>query len=124
MLICTGQLQKMGILAGSSQAKTPVAAKRKSGTLDLSAIAPLKGSSTAKNFTGYRDANAAKNSVLRKLNSKRKDNDSDMDDDDDDGDQAVSPKQSIEDSDVKDDSTNKMLSPEDALRQEKLAEGV
>lgn len=113
----------MGILASAPEVKTSTSAKRKSGTLDLSTLAPLKSASTIKNFAGYRDANAAKNSVLRKLNKKRKDDDSDMDEDDDDDDST--PKESIENPDEdKDLSGATMLSPEDALRQQSLAEGV
>jgi len=123
MLTLIGQLQKMGILASAPEVKTSTSAKRKSGTLDLSTLAPLKSASTIKNFAGYRDANAAKNSVLRKLNKKRKDDDSDMDEDDDDDDST--PKESIENPDEdKDLSGATMLSPEDALRQQSLAEGV
>jgi hypothetical protein len=120
-----GQLQKMGILAGTSQPKTVVTVKRKSGTLDLSTIQPLKGSSTVKNFTGYRDAHAAKHSVLRKLTGKRKDDslDSDMDDDDD-QDTAIGPNMAVDDVDTEREDEGRLLSPEDAARQERLAEGV
>jgi hypothetical protein len=113
----------MGMLP-APKTTTPVSSKRKSGTVDFSKLQPLKSASTVKNFAGYRDANAEKHSVLRKLVKKRKDDD-DMDSDGD-GDDLIegSSKRDVEPSDDKDVDVNKLLSPEDAERQKDLAEGV
>jgi hypothetical protein len=117
----------MGILQSSSTAKTPTASKRKSG-IDFSKLQPLKSSSTVKNFTGYRDANAAKNSVLRKLEKKGKPNgeeDDEMDSEGDDDDVDYERKMPQDDEAAEAAEANgKLLSPEDAARQENLAEGV
>jgi hypothetical protein len=114
----------MGILSSPTEAPpTPASTKRKSGTLDFSNLQPLKSTSTAKNFAGYRDQNASKNSVLRRLGNKRKEDDemdSDADDNDDEEDKAAA----VEEDDEKEPNGNDMLSPEDAVRQETLAEGV
>jgi hypothetical protein len=112
----------MGIIP-SPKAATPVASKRKSGTVDFSKLQPLKSASTVKNFAGYRDANLEKHSVLRKLDTKRKDDDDDMDSEGEEVD--AEPKKSIEHDEDKDEvNANKLLSPEDAERQKELAEGV
>jgi hypothetical protein len=113
----------MGILP-TPKSVTPVSTKRKSGTVDFSKIQPLKSGSTVKNFAGYRDANAEKHSILRKLEKKRKeDDDDDMDSEGEGADSKL--KQSVEQDDDKDDvDANKLLSPEDAARQKELSEGV
>ena len=114
----------MGILSSPpEQPLTPASTKRKSGTLDFSKLQPLKSTSTAKNFAGYRDQNASKNSVLRRLGKKRKDDD-EMDSDADDNDDEEDTKPSGTEDDEKEPNGNDMLSPEDAVRQETLAEGV
>ncbi|KAF2664002.1 hypothetical protein BT63DRAFT_461119 [Microthyrium microscopicum] len=119
------QLHKMGILGGSTTApKTPIEIKRKSGNVDFSKLQPLKAK--PQNYEGYRDANAAKHSVFRGLDKKRKDDD--MDSDEDEIDEAVSPKGTVKlepDEEDKDDASGVgLLSPEDAARQRDLAEGV
>jgi hypothetical protein len=113
----------MGMLP-APKTTTPVSTKRKSGTVDFSKLQPLKSASTVKNFAGYRDQNAEKHSVLRKLVKKRKDDD-DMEDSDGEADDLINPsKQDVEPSDDKDVDVNKLLSPEDAERQKDLTEGV
>jgi hypothetical protein len=115
----------MSILPGGQKEKTPVASKRKSSKVDFGTLQPLKSSSTVKNFAGYRDSNAAKNSVLRKLDSKRKDSDvdSDMDDEQDD-ERTVQTTVEDADDDKDESESKKFLSPEDAERGQSLAEGV
>ena len=110
----------MGILTNPSQQKTPASAKRKSASLDFSNLQPLKSSSTVKNFAGYRDANIAKHSVMRKLEKKKKgdDLDSDMDDDDDAEDEPAVKATAGDLEDDKEIDAKKLLSPEDAARQE------
>ena len=115
----------MGILPTPKSA-TPVSTKRKSGTVDFSKIQPLKSGSTVKNFAGYRDVNAEKHSILRKLEKKQKGDDDDDMDSEGEGEGVDSKlKQSVEQDDDKDDvDANKLLSPEDAARQKELSEGV
>ncbi|KAF2178818.1 hypothetical protein K469DRAFT_325011 [Zopfia rhizophila CBS 207.26] len=107
------QLRKMGILAPEkAQQKSPVSLRRKSTGLDLSGLKPLNASTGTKNFAGYRDPSA------QSPKSKRKDADA-MDSDADDEDEIK-----VEDVDDDKDDGKGMLSPEDALRQGELAEGV
>lgn len=112
----------MGILSGPPETKTPTSSKRKSG-LDFSNLQPLKSSSTAKNFAGYRDVNASKKSFLRRLGKEPK-GDDEMDSDVDDDVDAEDKIPSEAGGDDEEPNGNAMLSPEDALRQERLAEGV
>jgi hypothetical protein len=111
----------MGILTSSEQPKTPITKKRGSG-IDFSNLKPLKSSSTAKNFAGYRDAEASKNSVLNRLAKRTKDED-DMDSDvEEDGEELPLKKPELEEEE--DPKDNNFLSPEDVNRSDRLAEGV
>lgn len=111
----TGQLRKMGILPPEKAQASPAASRRKSTGLNFSSLKPLNASTGTKNFVGYRDASATS------PKSKRKDADA-MDSDADDEDEI---KIKIEEADDDKEVNDKgMLSPEDALRQGELAEGV
>jgi len=104
-------LRKMGILNTKEPPKiTSPAAKRKSGTLDFGSLKPLNAAAGTKNFGGYRETSPK--SKLKKADAM----DSDADDEDD-----VKVEDMEDDKDVGD---NGMLSPEDALKQGELAEGV
>ncbi|PVI06093.1 hypothetical protein DM02DRAFT_515370 [Periconia macrospinosa] len=108
------QLRKMGILAPDKTQASPVAARRKSRGLDLSALKPLNATAGTKNFGGYRDKDAK---------PKRKDEDA-MDSDVEEDDETKA-KMDEADADDETEATGKgMLSPEDALRQGELAEGL
>ena len=110
----------MGILSTpSTEKKTPASARRKSTGLDFTSLKPLTSTGT-KNFAGYRDSSTTTPPFNKVKASKRKDDDA-MDSDADDEDSKIS--EEVDDSDVKSDSKG-MLSPEDALRQGELAEGV
>jgi hypothetical protein len=113
----------MGILQNSAATKPATSSKRKSG-IDFSKLQPLKSSSTVKNFTGYRDANAAKNSVLRNLEKKGKKDDDEMDSEGDEDDEVDYEEKMPRDDEATDNTNGKLLSPEDAARQENLAEGL
>ena len=101
----------MGILTSKDQSKvTSPAAKRKSGTVDFGSLKPLNADTGTKNFGGYRETSPK---------SKKKSQDamdSDADDEDD-----VKVEDMDDDKDVVD---RGLLSPEDALKQGELAEGV
>jgi hypothetical protein len=103
----------MGILEVD---KTPVivspAARRKSGALNFGSLKPLDAASGTKNFGGYRDGQQSP------TKSKVKAADA-MDSDADDEDEIK-----VEDEEEKDESGKGLLSPEDALKQGELAEGV
>lgn len=104
----------MGILETD---KTPQivspAARRKSGALDFGSLKPLNAATGTKNFGGYRDTSAASPKSKVKAENGM---DSDADDEDD---------IKVEDvDDDRDESGKGMLSPEDALKQGELAEGV
>jgi hypothetical protein len=103
----------MGILEVD---KTPVivspAARRKSGALNFGSLKPLDAASGTKNFGGYRDGQQSP------TKSKVKTADA-MDSDADDEDEIK-----VEDEEEKDESGKGLLSPEDALKQGELAEGV
>ncbi|KAH7139497.1 hypothetical protein B0J11DRAFT_610859 [Dendryphion nanum] len=108
------QLRKMGILSQEKEA-APASVRRKSTGLNFGDLKPLNqaSSTSTKNFGGYRDAGAQspKSKTAATV-------DSDAEDDDD---------EKTGDADVDDDKevTGKgLLSPEDAVRQGELAEGV
>lgn len=109
----TGQLRKMGILETD---KTPVvtspASRRKSGALDFGSLKPLNAASGTKNFGGYRDRSQSSPKAKVKTEDAM---DSDADDEDE---------VKADEDDDKDDSGKGLLSPEDALKQGELAEGV
>lgn len=100
----------MGILTPDKAEASPVAARRKSTGLDFGALKPLNATAGTKNFGGYRDKDG-------KAKKKSEDAmDSDADDEDD--------IKVEEPDDDKDPSVAGMLSPDDAIRQGELAEGV
>lgn len=100
----------MGILNSEKTQTSPVATRRKSTGLDFGSLKPLNATTGTKNFAGYRDKDAK---------SKKK-GDDDMDSDADDEDEVK-----VEDpDDDKDPSGTGLLSPDDAIRQGELAEGV
>jgi len=113
----------MGILSTPQQDKTPVATKRKSGQLDFSNLTPLNSDKGTKGFAGYRDPTSS--SLKRMLRGKKKGKDmdamdSDVDDDDEDEkDKLVD----VDDSDIKEEN-GKFMSPDEAFKQDSLAEGV
>lgn len=104
----------MGILESEKTPKiASPAARRKSGALDFGSLKPLNAAAGTKNFGGYRDP--SQTSPKSKLKSEEA-MDSDADDEDD---------IKVEDvDDDKDENEKGMLSPEDALKQGELAEGV
>ncbi|KAK4570398.1 hypothetical protein LTR86_002478 [Recurvomyces mirabilis] len=108
------QLQKMNILHSDDAQKTPHSvAKRKVSGPDFSSLGPLKSKGTV-GFSGYRDGNAKR---------KGKDKDADAMDSDQEDDDAEHLRDGDNDTDIKD-GNGKLLSPEDARRQDEVAEGV
>ncbi|KAF2196927.1 hypothetical protein GQ43DRAFT_230988 [Delitschia confertaspora ATCC 74209] len=109
------QLRKMGILpTEKTQPKASAPSRRKSSGLNFGDLKPLTATGT-KNFAGYRDSSSA-------LTKKKKEED-DMDSDADDEEEVQLKIEDKDDDDIKDDS-RALLSPEDALRQGELAEGM
>ena len=104
----------MGILS-SEKEPTPASSRRKSTGLNFGDLKPLnqKSSTSTKNFGGYRDS-GAQSPKSKNANSM----DSDAEDDDDDK------RKDTEAEDDRDDTGKGFLSPEDAMRQGELAEGV
>ncbi|KAL8900447.1 MAG: hypothetical protein Q9207_005695 [Kuettlingeria erythrocarpa] len=115
------QLKKMHILPSSkSQSKTPETAKKRTSMQETFAgLQPLKPGGTM-GFSGFRDPNARRASG--KVKAKARKSDSEMDSDEDEDVDSTAPLK-IEDADSKAESNN-MLSPEDAKRQDEVAEGV
>ncbi|KAF2021534.1 hypothetical protein BU24DRAFT_22273 [Aaosphaeria arxii CBS 175.79] len=108
------KLVKMGILPPEHAPVTQQKNRRKSAGLNFGDLKPLNANSGTKNFGGYRDP------TVQSPKAKKKgpdDMDSDADDDDDD---KAKGGDADEDKEVNKD----LLSPEDALRQGELAEGV
>ncbi|KAF2464746.1 uncharacterized protein BDR25DRAFT_241810 [Lindgomyces ingoldianus] len=107
------QLRKMGILSPEKvQQASPVATRRKSSGLNFGDLKPLNASTGVKNFAGYRDPSQ------QSPRSRKKDLDG-IDSDADDEDEVKA-----EDTEDDKDDGKGLLSPEDALRQGELAEGV
>lgn len=104
-------MRKMGILNTKDTPKvTSPTSKRKSGALDFGSLKPLNAGSGTKNFGGYRETSP-------KSKQKSQDAmDSDADDEDD-----IKVEEADDDKEVGD---KGFLSPEDALKQGELAEGV
>jgi hypothetical protein len=101
----------MGILNTKETPKVlSPAAKRKSGALDFGSLKPLNAAAGTKNFGGYRETSPK--SKKKSVDAM----DSDADDEDD-----IKIEEMDDDKDVVD---KGMLSPEDALKQGELAEGV
>ncbi|KAL8837582.1 MAG: hypothetical protein Q9170_002459 [Blastenia crenularia] len=114
------QLQRMGILPSPKGAtKTPeVAQKRKSLQDAFAGLTPLKQGG-ALGFSSFRDPNARSTSSG---NAKSKPKSSDVDSEEDEGIGGKTPIRT-EDADSRE-MGNNMLSPEDARRQDEVAEGV
>ncbi|KAF2235488.1 hypothetical protein EV356DRAFT_523206 [Viridothelium virens] len=110
------QLRKMGILSPAKEEnKTPASiAQRKSIPKDFSTLGPLHTFGTV-GFAGYRDSSSKKN-------GKFKIDDDEMDSDNEDDDLDVK-REAAEEINIKEEDKG-LLSPEDAAKQEKLAEGV
>jgi hypothetical protein len=101
----------MGIVKTSETPKVmSPAARRKSGALDFGSLKPLNAAAGTKNFGGYRETSPK---------SKKKTADA-MDSDADDEDE-IKAEEMDDDKDIVD---KGLLSPEDALKQGELAEGV
>jgi hypothetical protein len=108
-------LRKMGILeSDKTPIASPVASRRKSGALNFGSLKPLDATSGTKNFGGYRDASQQSPKSKVKLED-------DMDSDADDEDEV---KAEVVDDEKEDNGGKGLLSPEDALKQGELAEGV
>lgn len=103
----------MGILeSDKTPVASPVASRRKSGALNFGSLKPLDAATGTKNFGGYRD--------MQQQSPKSKvKNEDDMDSD---ADEDEIKQEEVDDD--KDDSGKGLLSPEDALKQGELAEGV
>ncbi|KAF2761004.1 hypothetical protein EJ05DRAFT_491840 [Pseudovirgaria hyperparasitica] len=111
------QLRKMGILA-TDEKKAPVPLKRRSTGIDLGNLKPLTSTGT-KGFAGYRDGAATSPTKGFPRKGKKKDDEDAMDSDADDEDDRRN------EEDYEDITEEKgLLSPDDALKQGELAEGV
>lgn len=116
----------MGIFPSSkAPSTTPELAKKRASLQDAFAgLKPLKPGGTM-GFSGFRDPSARSTSTG---NAKAKASKADMDmdsDEDEDEDEDISGKTPVrgEDAELKE-ASNSMLSPEDAKRQDEVAEGV
>ncbi|TIA48294.1 hypothetical protein D6C79_04183 [Aureobasidium pullulans] len=106
------QLEKMGVIAPSRKASSTVTRKR---STDFSKLGPLKNQGT-KGFSSYRDPAA-------RANRKGSKNADAMDSDEEDEEPGA--RDEMDDVDVKDENGNPLiLTEEDRLRQEEMAEGV
>ncbi|KAL8947067.1 MAG: hypothetical protein Q9222_006615, partial [Ikaeria aurantiellina] len=116
------QLQRMGILSSSkTQTKTPEAtAKRQSLQDAFTSLKPLKPGGTV-GFSGYRDF-SDQHTPKGSSKASRSRTDSDMDSDEDDDVGGRTPVK-YDDTETKV-ANNATLSPEDARRQDEVAEGV
>jgi hypothetical protein len=110
----------MGMIGSTEVEKTPVNSKRKSGGLDFSSLKPLNPSSGVKNFAGYRDVGNGSPSGFPSLKQKKKKSEDEMDSDNEEDEEA---KPAAEE-DAEGEGNKDFLSPEDALRAERLTEGV
>jgi len=100
----------MGILTPDKAQASPVAERRKSKAIDFASLKPLNASGT-KNFGGYREKDGK---------AKKRTGDDAMDSDAEEDDEI----KVDEPEDDKDPDGTGMLSPDDAIRQVELAEGV
>ena len=113
------QLQKMGILASKKEEKTPIATKRSSVHADFSKLGPLKKAGTV-GFSQFRDLDGK---TKRKAGKKTEDEmDSDSEEEENGTAAGMKVDDDDDDADVKRDGG--LLSPEDADRTGKIAEGV
>jgi hypothetical protein len=114
----------MGILSPPPvEQKTPASSKRKSQGLDLTSLKPLTSTGT-KGFAGYRDPSTSKKSdPFQVKDGKKKEEDAMDSDADDEEEEPKIEEEDLEDAEPKLESKG-MLSPEDALRQGELAEGL
>lgn len=112
----------MGILASKQASKTPGAAKRRSAQVDFGTLKPLKQGGTV-GFSTFRDGNgpvAKKGSKTRKISNGDVGGNVMVEDSDEEEEADGGVK--MEDDDEKDLKTH--LSPEDAIFQGELADGV
>jgi hypothetical protein len=119
LILCLGQLQKMGILASKQSKNVAGGTKRRSTQLDFSNLAPLKPGGTV-GFSTFRDTDptSRRNKSRKKSNGDVGAMEEDSDEDDEDP-EIVGKMEDVEDKDVK-----SLLSPEDAKFQGELADGV
>lgn len=110
----------MGILPSAAPVKAPVAVKRQSAQIDFGTLAPLNAKPAgADKFAGYREFAGPSSTKLKNGNTRTADAmDSDAEDDEDEG-----PKRLTEEPDDSQEPL-KLLSPEEALQEEKLSEDV
>ena len=101
----------MGILTPDKAKDSPVAPRRKSTGIDLSALKPLNATTGTKNFAGYRE---------REAKGKRSEDTMDSNNEDDDDDVKIKNEDA---DDEKDPSGKGPLRPEDARRERELEEG-
>ncbi|EXJ57232.1 hypothetical protein A1O7_07579 [Cladophialophora yegresii CBS 114405] len=111
------QLQKMGILPGAKADKAAASAKRRSLAADLPKLGPLKKEGTA-GFTTFRDSEGRRKSKTKGAS----DDDMESESDDDGGANIIGKMEDINDADAQNDPS--LLSPEDAERTGKVAEGI
>src|SRR6201999_3999949 len=111
------QLQKMGILPGAKSEKVATSAKRRSIAADLPKLGPLKKEGTT-GFSTFRDSEGRRKSKGKNPS----DDDMESESDDDGSTDIIGKMEDINDADAKSDPN--MLSPEDAERTGKVAEGI
>lgn len=112
----------MGILASPEGAEAKSPTRRRNSSLQFSNLGALKKEGT-QNFSGYRDATAKKSSTFETKKDKKKGADDEMDSDADDEEDSKDIAEDTEETNGKDNDKG-LLSPEDARRQEEMAEGV
>ncbi|KIW65830.1 hypothetical protein PV04_08051 [Phialophora macrospora] len=112
------QLQKMGILPGAKADKAAASAKRRSLAADLPKLGPLKKEGTA-GFSTFRESEGRRRSKGKGASDDDMESESE---DDDGGANIIGKMEDINDADAKSDPS--MLSPEDAERTGKVAEGI
>jgi hypothetical protein len=106
----------MGILESDKAPVVSPAARRKSGALNFGSLKPLNAAAGTKNFGGYRDGSQQSPTKVKSEDAA----DSDADDEDE---VNIKVEDMDDDKDVNGDGKG-LLSPEDALKQGELAEGV
>ncbi|KAF2500246.1 hypothetical protein BU16DRAFT_241150 [Lophium mytilinum] len=117
------QLRKMGILSTPPlEQKTPASAKRKSQALDFASLKPLAPTGT-KGFQNYRDSAETTSTPLKPTTNKKKDTDTMDSDSDDEEEESKIKEEELDDADVKPGSKG-LLSPEDALSEAQIEEGL
>ena len=113
------QLQKMGILASKKEEKTPTATKRRSVHADFSSLGPLKKAGTV-GFSQFRDLDGK----TKRKPGKKSEDEMDSDSEEEENGTAAGMKVDDDDDDADVRKESGLLSPEDAERTGKIAEGV